>query len=246
MSKLYTNKNILLNLHKKKSTKSEIISQIVFGESFKIIKKEKDWLKIKIMEDKYIGFINKKKIDKFIQPTHKISSLYANVYKSYNFKKKIGKLFFGSKIKLTEKKNNFIKFENKWIEQKNVKSINYLNKSIFSNIKIFKNTRYKWGGKTCLGIDCSALVQIFFNFNNNFCPRDAKDQVKFFKKNVQLKYIKKNDIIYWKGHVAIALSKTKLIHAYGPFKKTVVMNINKTIQLIKKTANLKVIAIKRL
>ena len=125
MSKLYTNKNILLNLHKKKSTKSEIISQIVFGESFKIIKKEKDWLKIKIMEDKYIGFINKKKIDKFIQPTHKISSLYANVYKSYNFKKKIGKLFFGSKIRLTEKKNNFIKFENKWIEQKNIKSINY-------------------------------------------------------------------------------------------------------------------------
>ena len=38
------------------------------------------------------------------------------------------------------------------------------------------------GGKSFKGIDCSALIQIFLNFNNKFCPRDAKDQVKFFKK----------------------------------------------------------------
>ena len=83
------------------------------------------------------------------------------------------------------------------------------------------------------------------NFNNKFCPRDAKDQVKYFRKNIKLNIIKKNDIIYWKGHVAVALSKKKLIHAYGPMKKTVVMGINQTIERIKQTANLKVIGIKR-
>ena len=82
--------------------------------------------------------------------------------------------------------------------------------------------------------------------NFKFCPRDAKDQVKFFKKNVELKNIKKNDIIYWKGHVALAISRKKLIHAYGPMKKTVIMGINQTIKRIEKTANLKVIGIKRL
>ena len=61
-----------------------------------------------------------------------------------------------------------------------------------------------------------------------------------------LKDIKRNDIIYWKGHVAIALSGKKLIHAYGPKKKTLVMGIKETVELIKKTANLKIIAIKRL
>ena len=40
----------------------------------------------------------------------------------------------------------------------------------------------------------------------------------------------KNDIIFWKGHVALALSKKNLIHAYGPKKKTVIMNIDKTIR----------------
>ena len=63
---------------------------------------------------------------------------------------------------------------------------------------------------------------------------------------IKLKNIKKNDIIYWKGHVAIALSNKKLIHAYGPMKKTVIMDINQTIKRIEQTANLKVIGIKRL
>ena len=66
------------------------------------------------------------------------------------------------------------------------------------------------------------------------------------KKNVKLKNIKKNDIIYWKGHVALAVSNKNLIHAYGPMKKTVVMGIEQTIKRIKRTANLNVIAIKRL
>ncbi len=60
-----------------------------------------------------------------------------------------------------------------------------------------------------------------------------------------MKKIKKNDMIFWKGHVAIAISKTKLIHAYGPMKKTVVMGIDQTISKIRKTANLKVLGIKR-
>ena len=55
-----------------------------------------------------------------------------------------------------------------------------------------------------------------------------------------------NDVIYWKGHVAVAISKKKLIHAYGPRKKTVIMDIRKTIKLIKKTASLNVISIKRI
>ena len=95
-------------------------------------------------------------------------------------------------------------------------------------------------------IDCSSLIQVCLNFNNKFCPRDAKDQLKYFKRNVQLKDLKKNDLIYWKGHVALALSKKKLIHAYGPMKKTVVMNIDYTIKRIEKSAKLKVLGIKRL
>ena len=90
-----------------------------------------------------------------------------------------------------KKKNNFYKFDNLWIKKKDVKEINYKTKDIFKNIKKFINTKYKWGGKHYSGIDCSALVQLFVNFNNKFCPRDTKDQIKYFKKKIELKNIRK-------------------------------------------------------
>jgi hypothetical protein len=62
---------------------------------------------------------------------------------------------------------------------------------------------------------------------------------------VSLNNIKKNDLIFWKGHVALAISKDKLLHAYGPLKKVTIMPIKKTIDVIYKTANLKVIGIRR-
>ena len=144
-----------------------------------------------------------------------------------------------------DKKNQFFKFAKGWISKNDVKPLSYKDKNPFKKITLFKNIKYKWGGKSFKGIDCSALVQVFLNFNNRFCPRDAKDQAKYFKKNIKLRNIKKNDIIYWKGHVAVALSKKKLIHAYGPLKKTVIMDINQTIEKIDQNAKLKVIGIKR-
>ena len=246
MTKNYTNCFREINIYKKMSTKSEIISQMIYGESFKILQKKKKWLKIKVKEDGYIGFIKNKKYSKYIKPTHKVAVLSTNIYKKPNIKNSIGKITFGSKVSIKKKISKFSKFSNnKWIENKNIKPIKFKNKDIFFNINIFRNVKYKWGGKTFNGIDCSALIQNFLNFNNMFCPRDTKDQVKFFKKNIKLKNVKKNDILYWKGHVAVALSKRELIHAYGPAKKTVIMKITEAIKIIKKTANLDLKSIKR-
>tara|TARA_B100001996_G_C18547089_1_gene549320 strand:+ start:21 stop:761 length:741 start_codon:yes stop_codon:yes gene_type:complete len=246
MAKFFTNTYSCIDLHKKASVKSEIVTQMIYGESFSIIKKTNKWLKIRIKEDNYKGFIKNRNYKPYIKPTHKINKLKVSVYKFPNKKKKISELTFGSKIKIKEKKSNFFRFEKGWIEQKEIKPIAYKEKNLFEKIKIFKNIKYKWGGKSFKGIDCSALIQVFLNFNNKYCPRDAKDQVKYFKKNIKLENIKKNDIVYWKGHVAVALSKEKLIHAYGPMKKTVIMGTLQTIKRIHNTANLKVIGIKRI
>ncbi len=246
MTKFFTNNFSVTNLHKKPSIKSEIVTQMIYGDSFLISRRSKSWLKVKIKEDGYSGFVKIRKFAKFLKPTHKVHVLKSIIYKDSNKSKKINEIPFGSKIKVIKSNNKFFRFSNGWVSKNDLKPIAYKEKNPFRKISIFKNIRYKWGGKSFKGIDCSALIQIFLNFNNKFCPRDAKDQVKFFKKNVKLEKIKKNDIIYWKGHVALTLSNKKLIHAYGPMKKTVVMGINQTIKRIEKTAKLKVIGIKRL
>ena len=246
MTKYFTNNLPIINLYKKPSVNSEIVTQMIYGDSFLVSEKTKNWTKIKIIDDGYKGYIKIRRFCNFLKSSHKVSVLKANIYRLPNKQKKISQLTFNSKIKVLGIKNDFYKFEKGWINKRDVMPILFKEKNSFKKISIFKNVKYKWGGKSFKGIDCSALIQLFLNFNNKFCPRDARDQVKYFKRNIKLKNIRKNDIIYWKGHVALALSNKKLIHAYGPMKKTVIMNIKQTIKRIDQTANLKVISIKRI
>ena len=238
--------NSVINVHKKKNIKSEVVTQLLYGDTFKKLKKIGVWLKIKNDKDNYIGYIKDKNFSPNQINTHKICNISAALYSKPDEKYKINnKLSFESKIKVLKKRGNFYKFDNWWIKKSDIKGINYKTKNTFKNIEKFINIKYKWGGKHFTGVDCSGLVQLFFNFNNQFCPRDTKDQIKFLKKKVTLENINKDDLIFWKGHVAIAISKSKLIHAYGPFKKIVIMSIKKTIKKIYKTANLEITGIRR-
>ena len=66
MSNLYTNISLVANLHKKASSKSEIVTQIIFGERFSIQKKLRYWLKIKVKEDGYKGYIKRNTYCQFL------------------------------------------------------------------------------------------------------------------------------------------------------------------------------------
>ena len=236
-----------IKVYKKKSLKSEVATQLLYGDTFKKLKKYGPWIKIKNNLDNYKGYIKNKKFPPNHKDTHKIFVLYSNLYSKPNNKNKISKrLSFGSRIKVLKKKGNFCKFDNLWIKKKDLKKISAKTKDILQNIKKFINVKYKWGGKHFSGVDCSGLIQLSLNFNNKFCPRDTKDQIKYFKKKIQLKKIKKNDLIFWKGHVGIVASKNRIIHAYGPLKKVTSAPLQKTLNDIYKTANLKVIGIKRI
>ena len=237
----------VLNVYKKKTKKSKVVTQLLYGDAFKKLTQKGSWIKIKNDLDNYIGYIKSEKFSQNHKNTHKVSVLCSNLYLKPNNKNKIRKkLSFGSKIKVTNKKGNFYKFDNFWIKKKDLKKISFKTKNSFKNINKFINVKYKWGGKHFSGVDCSGLIQLFLNFNNKFCPRDTKDQIKYFKKKIKLENIRKNDLIFWKGHVAVAVSKNKLIHAYGPLKITTLMSIRKTIDRIYKTTSLKVIGLKRI
>jgi gamma-D-glutamyl-L-lysine dipeptidyl-peptidase len=228
------------NIYRSPARFSEVTSQILYGEKFKILSKKKSWIKIKTSFDNYIGYIKNKDYIKNHNPTHKVFSLKANIFDRLNNKKK-EHLPFGSKISIIQEDREFIEFEkNQWIKKKNIKKIHHIEKNYLKILKLFLKTKYFWGGKTYKGIDCSAILQLIFYYNNKFYPRDTKEQIKYSSKNIKKKIFKKGDIIFWKGHVAICINSKKLIHAYGPEKKVLIMPIKKTIERIEKTAKLEI------
>tara|TARA_B110000971_G_scaffold176701_1_gene182263 strand:+ start:24 stop:770 length:747 start_codon:yes stop_codon:yes gene_type:complete len=231
-------KESLSNIYKSPSKISEVTSQIIYGEKFNVISKNKDWLKIKTSFDDYIGYIKNENYVNNFKPTHKIFVLKASIFDKAKRRTKYF-LTFASKISIIQKNKNFIEFEkNKWIKKTNIKKIDYVEKNYLKILKLFLNTKYIWGGKTYKGIDCSAILQILYYYNNKFYPRDTKDQIKYSKKNDKRRMFKKGDIIFWKGHVAICINSKKLIHAYGPEKKVLIMPITETINRIEKSAKL--------
>ena len=234
-------KSPYINIYERPSINSKISSQIVYGEKFKVLRKVKNFFKIKTSYDRYNGYIKNKKFVNKIKLSHKVKVLKARIYNSNNF------LPFSSEIEILNRKKNYVMFEkNKWIKQRDITLIDNKEKNFIKIFKSYLNCKYKWGGKTYQGIDCSALVQLFYKFNNKFFPRDTKDQIKYTKKNSKKRKFEKGDIIFWKGHVAICLNSKKLIHAYGPEKKVVIMPIIETINRIQKTAKLKVKKISRI
>ena len=228
------------NINLKPQSNSEVVSQILYGEKFKILSEKKKWVKIKTYYDNYIGYIKKNKFYKEFKPSNKIYKPRSNIYKKKGnrFFSTKSFLYFGSGISVKSKNKTFIEFDkNKWIKRIDTKNFKHIEKDFVKIFKLFLNSKYLWGGKTIQGIDCSALIQIYFFYNRIFFPRDTREQAKYCKKKINKKLIK-GDIVFWKGHVGICINQSQFIHAYGPRKKVIIMPTYYTIELIKKTANL--------
>lgn len=237
MTELYST-SIIRNIYKRPSTNSEVSSQIIYGEKVRVLGTKNKWIKIRTLSDNYSGYIKKEKLKRKLKIIFKTSKLKTRIF-SQNKTKDF--LTFNSRLPVLSKRKNFIEFEKgKWIKKKDLKPINHKEVNFVKILNYFRNCRYIWGGKSFKGIDCSALIQLFYLYNNKFFPRDTKDQILFKKGKKKIIDFSKGDIIYWKGHVAICLDKKRLIHAYGPKKKVLIMDIKKTIKLINETAKLKV------
>ena len=237
MTKLYST-SIIRNIYKKPSKKSEVTSQIIYGEKVRILEIKKKWLRIKTLSDNYSGFIKNEKLQKGLKIIFKTNKLKTRIF-SQNKKKNF--LTFNSRLPIISKRKKFIEFEKgKWVKRDDIKPINHKDRNFVKILKSFINCKYTWGGKSYKGIDCSALIQLYYLYNNKFFPRDTKDQISFRRGKRKIIKFSKGDIIYWRGHVAVCLNRSKLIHAYGPRKKVLTMDIKKTIELIKETAKLEI------
>ena len=94
----------VISVYNKKNTKSKVVTQLLYGDAFKILKKNGSWVKIKNDLDNYKGFIKKKNFLPNQKNTHKVHNLYAKLYSKPKIKNMLKqKLCFGSKIKVTKK-----------------------------------------------------------------------------------------------------------------------------------------------
>tara|TARA_A100000164_G_scaffold379135_2_gene422622 strand:- start:67 stop:819 length:753 start_codon:yes stop_codon:yes gene_type:complete len=246
MNKKFVNNYKLTNIYNNNKF-NKISSQLLFGESFYVIRKYYNYLYIRTSYDNYYGYIKNKKYNLFKKtPTHQVITKDVNLHKfsNNNFITAKKKLLFGSKLIVSETKSNFSKVGKFWIKNINIFSLKKKIQFPLKYLKVYKNTKYVWGGISTNGIDCSGLVQSIYKLNRQYFPRDTKDQIKFIKDKISLKYSKNGDLFFWKGHIGIKINRQCLMHAYGPKKKVVISKIDKIISELQ-SKHLNLLAIKR-
>lgn len=237
-------KTSLANLRKFPDSKSNLETQILFGEKIEVLfEQKKDWIHCKSLADNYKGWIKKSEIDKNVRKKNfKVSELTTLVFKKPNIKSNfLTKLHLNSKLHVLKTYNNWSSFYyrnkiayifNKHISQKSQKLKNINN--FVKTAKKFLNTVYLWGGKSHLGIDCSGLVQLCLENQGISFPRNTKDQFNCkILKSINENEINNGTLIFWKGHVAIAINKSQIIHANAYHMKVIIENLETAKKRIK-------------
>ncbi|MBS2099039.1 C40 family peptidase [Carboxylicivirga linearis] len=207
---------------------AEMVTQVLFGESYDITERIEKWCRIKLHTDGYEGWIDAKLVEKL---SDKAVELWKNSPKWF---------VPGPFIKVVsepEKSTHFISGGSQIVmntADRNCFTIGTKDFCISSNYSISKpvgeitdvaysfiNVPYLWGGRNFFGLDCSGFVQIVYAIKEIQIPRDASQQVKLGTMVSFVEEAVAGDLAFFDDeegnivHVGMCLGKGEIIHASG-------------------------------
>ena len=206
------------------SDRSEIVSQVLFGEHFEILEQYNQWSKIKLQFDDYEGWVDSKQYQ-FISETdfHQLSKdvivLNADLLEYITGPNNLLlPIPLGSSISfLTHSDINSSNFNFEGTKISGIKSKDCIINTAF----MYLNAPYLWGGKTPFGIDCSGFTQMVYKLNGYKLLRDASQQASQGEALSFIEESEPGDLAFFDNeegtiiHVGIIMKNNYIIHASG-------------------------------
>ena len=206
------------------SDRSEIVTQILFGEHFEIIEQDRQWSKVKLQYDDYEGWIDSKQYQLISKEDYDLLSKDAIILSSDLVEyvstpnNSLIPITLGASLSfLNHASINSSNYEFEGLKITGVKS----KADLVNTAYMYLNAPYLWGGKTPFGIDCSGFTQMVYKLNGYKLFRDAAQQAS---QGDVLSFIEESepgDLAFFDNeegkiiHVGIMLENNYIIHASG-------------------------------
>jgi len=211
------------------SDRSEMVTQLLFGDPFEVLETQGSWCRIRITYDQYECWVDKKQFLPIQQPTFDIlnsSPLFCSnelvQVITDNQSQQLFPIVIGSTLPNFDNgeclvENTSYTYDGAYINGR----LPFTKNGIVEMAMIYLNTPYLWGGKTPFGIDCSGFVQMVYKLNGVQLPRDAYQQAEQGETLSFVEEAEAGDLAFFDNaegrivHVGIVMDNNRIIHASG-------------------------------
>ncbi len=252
----------------------ELQTEALFGEIVRIFEIQDGWAWGQLQTDGYVGYLPLEALSPgVLKPTHRVSSLRSFVYEDANLKSPpVALISIMSPVAVAGEEGEFFElagngyvFKNHLIsleQQPLIDVDDRETKSSYAGVKQdfisvaeqFINTPYLWGGRTSLGLDCSALIQLALLSVGVFSRRDSDLQAASLGDEIiggeaicsgDISKLRRGDLVFWKGHIGVMVDETSLLHANAHHMAVAVEPLAPAVERIRANGGGEITAIRR-
>ena len=190
--------------------------QLLFGETFDVLEEAGGWAWGQARRDGYVGFVPLGALaEPGPAPTHWVRAARTIVFERPDFKSRaLEFLSMNSLVWLDGHDGRFVRAPaaGGWLFAEHLSPAGRAETDLAGVAEKFLEAPYQWGGRESRGLDCSGLVQQAFFACGRGCPRDA-DQQRSLGVDLGASELRRGDLVFWDGHVAMMVAPDRVIHA---------------------------------
>ncbi len=190
--------------------------QVALGEPLVVVERRAGYAFVQMGKDGYCGWLTEAEVGLEVVATHWVAVRGTHLYPEPRVQaRELRALPFGARLAVTGGDAKWAEVVGGYVPAMHLRRRGDLFHDPVAVAELFLGAPYLWGGNSAAGIDCSGLVQAAFLACGRACPGDSDMQAAMGVPVEMGAALRRGDLVFWKGHVALMVDGARIIHANG-------------------------------